>query len=120
MLTFIRGEEMFTGRGEIYVKPSPTSNPCDFTHDGLLKLSPVFDPSGTRIFYTAKLIGPHGDIWSVLVLGGNPVRVLANAEALTFVSSGSGSPQIMFSEWGKGFHLSVINSAQNRSTARTV
>src|SRR4029079_1848024 len=52
MLTFIRGPETFTGTGTIYVKLLPNGEPVQLTHDGLNKMSPVFDADGTHITYT--------------------------------------------------------------------
>jgi eukaryotic-like serine/threonine-protein kinase len=121
MLTFIRGPETFFGAGEIYVKLLPDGDPVQLTHDGLDKMSPAFDSSGTHIAYTQKPSGlSHGETWSVPVLGGEPVRMLLNAEALSFIKTGTASPQVLFSEWGEGTHLSVMTSTQNRSNARTV
>jgi eukaryotic-like serine/threonine-protein kinase len=71
MLTFIRGEETFIGAGHIYAKLLPSGDPRQLTHDGLQKMSPVFDPSGTRILYTGMARGERGGIWSVPVLGGD-------------------------------------------------
>jgi hypothetical protein len=51
MLTFIRGEETFAGTGKIYVKLLPDGDPVPLTHDGRVKMSPVFVPGGTRIAY---------------------------------------------------------------------
>jgi DNA-binding winged helix-turn-helix (wHTH) protein len=45
MVTFIRGEETFTPRGEIYVKILPDGEPVQLTHDGRPKMSPVFFPT---------------------------------------------------------------------------
>jgi Tol biopolymer transport system component len=121
MLAFIRGPETFFGPGEIYVKLLPDGDPVQLTHDGLDKMSPVFDPAGTRIAYTRKPGGAaHGETWSVPVLGGEPSRMLTNAEALSFVAGAVGSPRVLFSEYGEGAHLSLITSAQNRSGPRVV
>ena len=39
-----------------------------------------------------------GDTWTVPVLGGEPTRMLAKAEALTFIESATGPPRVLFSE----------------------
>jgi serine/threonine protein kinase/Tol biopolymer transport system component len=121
MLTFIRGPETFTGPGEIYVKLLPDGEPVQLTHDGFNKMSPVFDADGTHIAYTIfPGMRTHGETWSIPVLGGQPSRMLTNAEALSFVKNTTGPPRVLFSEWGEGVHLSVITATPNRSDARTV
>ena len=121
MLTFIRGEETFGTRGEIYVKLLPDGDPVPLTHDGFVKISPVFVPGGTRIAYTAKPGAEDGNTWTVPVLGGGePTRMLANAEALSFIESAGGAPRVLFSEWGKRPLLSIVTSAENRLDARIV
>jgi Tol biopolymer transport system component len=121
ILAFIRGPETFFGPGEIYLKLLPNGDPVQLTHDGLDKMSPAFDPAGARIAYSRKPAGMvYGETWSVPVLGGEPSRMLTNAEALSFIESATGSPRVLFSEYGEGVHLSLVTSAQNRSDARTV
>jgi serine/threonine protein kinase/Tol biopolymer transport system component len=122
MLAFIRGPETFAGPGEIYVKLLPDGDPVQLTHDGLIKMGPVFAPGGARIAYTANpreaMLG--GDTWTVPVLGGEPTRMLAKAEALTFIESATGPPRVLFSEHDEGVHLTIVASAQNRSEERIV
>jgi hypothetical protein len=127
MLTFIRGEETFVGKGEIYVKLLPDGEPVQLTHDGLQKMSPVFSPDGTRIAYTAvaATIDPTAnrfpwDTWIVPVLGGEPRRTLSNAAALTWTPADASHKRILFSEWEQGIHMAVVSSAENRTDARTV
>jgi Tol biopolymer transport system component len=84
-------------------------------------MGPVFNPEGTRIVYTVKpSMGERGGTWYVPVLGGEPTRILANAEAMSFVPAGTGPPRIMFSEYGEGAHLSIMTSNEDRSAARTI
>jgi Tol biopolymer transport system component len=122
MLTFIRGAETFAGRGQIYIKLLPDGEPVQLTHDGTNKMSPAFVPGGDRVAYgvTGSMNNQGG--WATLtvpVFGGEPSRLLSNSSALTWVS-GPTPPQVLFSEWGKGAHMSVITSSENRSEARTV
>ncbi|MBK5293524.1 MAG: protein kinase, partial [Acidobacteriia bacterium] len=122
MLTFIRGTETFTGRGEIYVKLLPDGEPVQLTRDGINKMSPVFSPGGDRIAYSVTgAMTDHGDwsTWTVPVFGGEPSLLLSNTSALTWVP-GVTPPRVLFSEWGKGSHMSIITSTANRSEARTV
>src|SRR3989441_311433 len=49
MLAFIRGDNTFLSRGEIYVKLLPSGDAVQLTHDSLLKLGPVFSLDGSRI-----------------------------------------------------------------------
>jgi Tol biopolymer transport system component len=127
MLTFIRGEETFFGKGEVYVKLLPDGEPVQLTHDGLQKMSPVFSPDGTRIAYTgiASTIDPTAkrfpwDTWIVPVLGGEPRRILSNAAALTWTPDDAGHKRVLFSEWEQGIHMTVVSSAENRTEAHTV
>src|SRR5438045_4187798 len=83
-------------------------------------MSPVFVPDGSRIAYTARIVGGHGDTWTVPVLGGEPTRMLVNAEALSFIESATGPPRVLFSKGGAGAYLSIVTSAQNRSEERSV
>jgi Tol biopolymer transport system component len=122
MLTFIRGTETFAGRGQIYIKLLPDGEPVQLTHDDMNKMSPVFLPGGDRIAYgvTGSMNDQGG--WATLtvpVFGGEPSRLLSNSSALTWVP-GATPPRVLFSEWGKGAHMSIITSAENRSEARTV
>ena len=124
MLAFIRGPETFTGPGEIYVKMLPDGDPVQLTHDGLVKMGPVFTPDGARIAYTVSDVERMGSggIWTVPVLGGTPSRLLAGAEALSFIPNPSGPPRVLFSEVEdfEGSHLLIKTAAQNRSGSRLV
>ena len=63
-----------------------------------------------------------GGTWTVPVLGGEPTRLLAGAEALSFIPRASGPPRVLFSELEdlNGVHLSIKTAAQNRSESRLV
>jgi Tol biopolymer transport system component/predicted Ser/Thr protein kinase len=114
MLAFIRGEETFVGVGQIYVKLLPDGEPVQLTHDELHKMSPEFSPDGSRIAYTA--IPPEWNTWVVPVLGGEPRLMLANAEGLSWIDATA----MLFSELGKGMHMSVVTAGENRADSRTV
>jgi eukaryotic-like serine/threonine-protein kinase len=81
MLAFIRGNNTFLGRGDIYVKLLPSGDAVQLTHDSGFKLAPVFSPDGSRIAYAT--VDPW-DTWQVPVLGGQPGALLRNASSLTF------------------------------------
>ena len=82
MLAFIRGDDPFLSTGDIYVKLLPDGEPVQLTHDGRMKLSPVFSPDGSRIAYGT--VDPW-DTWVVPVLGGEPHLMLPNASSLTWI-----------------------------------
>jgi len=86
MLTFIRGPGTFFSPGQIYVKLLPDGEPVRLTNDDRPKLGPVFAPDGARIGYSTGMLGPETtmDTWVVPVLGGQPQRLLTNAEGLTW------------------------------------
>jgi Tol biopolymer transport system component len=122
MLTFIRGTETFTGRGQIYIKFLPDGEQVPLTHDGANKMSPVFLPGGDRIAYsvTGSMMDAAGwSTWTVPLFGGEPSRLLSNASALTWIPGATPS-RILFSEIDTGVHMSIVTSAENRSDARTV
>jgi serine/threonine protein kinase/WD40 repeat protein len=116
MLAFIRGSSTFTGRGDVYVKLLPDGEPVQLTHDGGMKMGPVnFSPDSTRVAYTSGL----WEISSVPVLGGEPARMLAHAEGLSWASA---SPsRIMYSApTGKGLHMGVFTATESRAEQRVV
>ncbi len=82
MLAFIRGDDPFLSPGDIYVKLLPDGEPAQLTHDGRMKLSPVFSPDGSRIAYGT--VDPW-DTWVVPVLGGEPHLMLPNSSSLTWI-----------------------------------
>src|SRR5437879_3488924 len=51
MLAFIRGDNTFLGKGDIYVKLLPSGDAVQLTRDSLLKLGPTFSPDGSRLTY---------------------------------------------------------------------
>jgi serine/threonine protein kinase/Tol biopolymer transport system component len=126
MLTFIRGESTFFGPGQVYVKLLPDGEPVQLTKDDFVKMSPKFSADGTRIGYstaysTAAGGGETMDTWSVPVLGGEPRRLLTNAEGLTWSQDGGGQLRVLFSEMtGQGTQMSIVSSTESRTEQRTV
>ena len=116
MLAFIRGTSTFWGRGDVYVRLLPDGEPVQLTHDGAAKMGPLsFSPGGSRIAYTSGT----WEMWSVPVLGGEPARMLADAEGLSW--TGADPPQVMYSALtGEGIHMGVFAAHENRSGQRVV
>jgi serine/threonine protein kinase len=122
MLTFIRGTETFAGPGQIYIKLLPDGEPVQLTHDDRNKMSPVFVPGGDRVAY--GVTGSMTDLtgwatWTVPVFGGEPRLLLANSSALTWIP-GANPARVLFSQWDRVPHMSIVTSAANRSELRTV
>ena len=123
MLTFIRGESTFAGPGQIYVKLLPDGEPVQLTNDTFNKMSPKFSPDGARIGYSTGFTDEATtmDTWVVPVLGGQPRRLLTNAEGLTWIESAAGQPRVLFSELtGRGGQMSIVSSTESRTEQRTV
>jgi Tol biopolymer transport system component len=87
-------------------------------------MGPTFSPDGARIAYSTGIAGPDSttmDTWVVPVLGGQPQRLLTNAEGLTWSAKGSGQLRVLFSEMtGRGFQMSIVSSTESRSDQRNV
>jgi serine/threonine protein kinase len=125
MLTFIRGPNTFFSPGQIYVKLLPDGEPVPLTNDDFLKMSPKFSPDGTRIAYaTGNSTGAAAfsmDTWILPVLGGQPQRLLTNAEGLTWFQDGAGQPRVLFSELtGQDDQMSIVSSTESRAGQRNV
>jgi eukaryotic-like serine/threonine-protein kinase len=118
MLAFIRGNSTFKGPGEVYVKLLPDGDPVQLTHDNGLKMGPVsFSPDGSRIAYTLGV----WETWSVPVLGGEPTRLLAGTEGLTWTPVNTKPYHVMFSaETGEGIHMGIFTTTESRTEQRTV
>jgi eukaryotic-like serine/threonine-protein kinase len=118
MLAFIRGPSAFTGPGEVYVKLLPDGEPVRLTNDGKVKMGPVsFSPDGSRIAYTSG----EWDTWSVPVLGGEPARLLANAEGLSWVNHAAQPSRVMYSaSLHEGLHMGIFTATESRSEQRPV
>ncbi len=114
MLTYIRGDNSFLVRGDVYVQMLPTGDPLQLTHDHQYKLGPAFSPDGARIAY--GVIDPW-DTWEVGVLGGEPHLKLKNASSLTWIEKGK---KLLFSEILAGFHMVVVTTDEGRGQRREV
>jgi serine/threonine protein kinase len=126
MLAFIRGPNTFFSPGQVYVKQLPDGEPVQLTHDHLKKMGPRFSPDGARIGYTATDLAAGGatmDTWIVRVLGGQPQRLLTNAEGLTWVHEANTDvvhpSRVLFSEM-TGAQMSIVTSTESRAQHRTV
>lgn len=117
MLAFIRGASLFTGPGDVYVKLLPDGDPVQLTHDGGEKMGPVsFSPDGSRIAYTRHA----WEMWSVPVLGGEPSRMLANTEGLTWINTTTPYRVLYSALTGAGLHMGIFTALESRSEQRTV
>jgi eukaryotic-like serine/threonine-protein kinase len=118
MVAFIRGNSTFTGPGDVYVKLLPDGDPVQLTHDGDIKMGPVsFSPDGSRIAYTRGI----WETWSVPVLGGEPTRLLAGTEGLTWTTVNTKPYHVMYSvHTGEGIHMGIFTATESRAGQRTV
>jgi eukaryotic-like serine/threonine-protein kinase len=118
MLAFIRGPGTFFTKGEIYLKLLPDGDPVQLTHDGTVKMSPVFSPDGSRIAYSTvdSSAAFDWDTWITPVLGGEPRRMLPNAAGLTWIDA----QHVLFSEVRSGYQMGIVTATTSRSDERTV
>jgi hypothetical protein len=81
----------------------------------LVKMGPPsFSPDGERIAYT---VGTW-ETWSVPVLGGEPTRLLAQTEGLSWTNTNP--TRVMYSaNTGEGIHMGIFASTESREP-RTV
>ncbi|HLH32102.1 MAG TPA: protein kinase [Terriglobia bacterium] len=116
-LAFIRGPSTFFGPGQIYVKALPDGDPVRLTQDGLLKMSPVFSPDGSRIAYTAVDQNFEWNTWIVSLVGREPKLWLNNASGLSWMDP----THVLFSEMtGTGIHMSLVMATEDRNQTRPV
>jgi serine/threonine protein kinase/Tol biopolymer transport system component len=123
LLAFIRGPSTFFGLGQIYVKRLPDGEPVALTNDDALKMGPQFTPDGTRISYSTGLgfDSPSHETWVVPVAGGQPERLLTNAEGLTWFTDPAGQLRVLFSEMtGLIGQMSIVASTERRTDPRNV
>jgi len=117
MLAFIRGPGTFFTKGEIYAKLLPDGDPVELTHDGRVKMSPVFLPDGARIAYTTVNSSTYAwDTWITPVLGGEPRLMLPNASGLTWIDT----QHVVFSQIWSGLHMGIVTATESRSNQRTL
>lgn len=120
MLAFKRGGTWFMNPGQIYVKLLPDGQPVQLTYDFFAKMAPVFSPDGASVAYSVRRPeSPDWEMWQAPVLpaGGEPRRLLSNAEGLTWIDK----QHILFSEVkGPGQVMSVATATENRTALRDV
>ncbi len=117
MLAFIRGSGSFTTQGQVYAKILPDGEPKELTHNGMIKMGPVFSPDASRIVYTTVDDQNEFDTWQVPVLGGQVSRWLPNASGLAWVNPHT----VLFSEkirGSKGNHMKVVKATETRADER--
>lgn len=114
MLAFIRGDDPLLPTGDVYIKLLPDGEPVQLTHDGRMKLSPVFSPDGSLIAYGT--VDPW-DTWEVPVLGGEPRLMLPNASSVNWIENGK---RILYSEVREGLHMGVVTSDEARGHNREI
>jgi len=114
ILAFVRGDDPFFGKGEIYAKLLPDGEPVRLTHDGVAKMSPHFSLDGSRIYYTE--VSNNWETWMVPVLGGEPRLILGNAEGLSWI----GEHSILFSETKTGLHMALETANEDRTGVRDI
>ena len=114
ILAFLRGDDPFFGKGEIYAKLLPDGEPVRLTHDGIAKMSPHFSPDDSRIYYTE--VSNDWETWMVPVLGGEPRLILGNAEGLSWI----GEHSILFSETKSGLHMALETANEDRTGVRDI
>jgi eukaryotic-like serine/threonine-protein kinase len=114
MLTFVRGDDAFFGKGQVYVKLLPDGDPAQLTRDDLMKLGPVFSPDGSRIAYGAA---EPWNTWLVPVIGGEPRLLLPNSSALSWIDGGK---RLLFSEIAQGSHMVLVTTDESRGDRRVV
>ena len=114
MLAFIRSDNWFLTRDQIYVKLLPNGEPVQLTRDSRPKYGLAFSPDGSRIVYT---VFP----WSTYVvspLGGESTLLLTNSSGVTWLDE----RRILFSQVDppRSSHMGVVTAMEDRSDLRTV
>ena len=113
MLAFLRGQNTFVTKGDVYLKLLPNGKPVQVTHDGGMKANPVFSPDGSQVAYT---VPGHWDTWIVPTLGGEPRLMLPNGSGLTWMDA----QHMLFSEIKQGRHMVIVSAMENRNAERDV
>ena len=114
MLTFLRGDNPFLTVGQVYVKFLPDGQPVELTHDGTVKMRPVFTPDSSLIAYSTT---EPWNTWEVPVLGGEPRLLLPNSSSLSWIDGGK---RLLFSEIKEGLHMAVVTADEGRGNSRDV
>jgi len=115
MLTFIRSDNWFLTRDQIYVMLLPDGEPVQLTHDSRQKYGPTFSPDGSRIVYS---VGTPWSTYVVSALGGEPALFLTNSSGVTWLDD----RRILFSEVSprRGAHMGIVTAMEDRSEQRTI
>jgi DNA-binding winged helix-turn-helix (wHTH) protein/Tol biopolymer transport system component len=118
LLAFIKGGDPFLSPGQIWLKLLPDGEPFQLTHTSGLIFAPTFTPDGTHVAYSAVEKEPGGawDTWIVPIAGGEAVKLLPNASALSYI----GPHEVMYSEFKTGLHLGIVSSLDDRSQHREI
>jgi len=117
MMAFLRSDNWFLTREQIYVKMLPNGEPVQVTHDARQKYGLAFSPDGARIAYTVVDAGPsQWKTFTVSPLGGEPSLLLSNAAGLTWLDE----RRVLFSELKKGPHMGVVTATESRSGKREI
>jgi DNA-binding winged helix-turn-helix (wHTH) protein/Tol biopolymer transport system component len=113
LLAFISGGDPFLSPGQIWLRLLPDGEPVQLTHTSGLIFAPTFTPDGTHVAYSAVDQAPGGtwNTWVVPITGGEAVKLLPNASALSFI----GPHTVMYSEFKTGMHLGIVSSRDDRS-----
>jgi Tol biopolymer transport system component len=113
MLAFLRSDNWWLTRDQIYVKLLPNGEPVQITNDPRLKYGLAFSPDGSRIAYT---VAPGWDTYAVSPLGGESKLLLSNAAGLTWLDE----RRVLFSEIRTGVHMGVVTATKSRSEHRPI
>jgi Tol biopolymer transport system component/DNA-binding winged helix-turn-helix (wHTH) protein len=117
MLAFLRDDQPFLGRGQLYVKRLPDGEPVQLTSDPRPKYGPIFSPDGSHLAFTmTEPKRGQWNTWTVAVTGGQPQLFLANAAGLTWIGGG----RLLFSEIKTGMHMGVVTTTESRSDLHDV
>ena len=118
VLAFIKSGDPFLSAGQIWLKLLPNGEPIQLTHTSGLIFAPTFTPDGTHVAYSAveEELGGAWDTWVVPITGGEAVKLLPNASALSFI----GPHEVMYSEFKTGLQLGIVTSLDDRSQHREI
>lgn len=115
MVAFLRGDQFFVNRNDIWIKQLPDGEPVQLTRDPRPKYGPTFTPDGTQVTYTV-LDGQAWDTYTIPVLGGASRLLMRNASGLTSLAGG----RLLFTEIRDGMHMGVVTTTASRTDIRDV